>query len=76
MTREVTDAPPPILLEVFGWQVDPVLMRRWAALREATRFHGCYRPWFDEAPLTVACRPWFRVLPAGGASGAGVVALT
>ena len=67
MTREVTDAPPPILLEVFGWQVDPVLMRRWAALREATRFHGCYRPWFDEAPLTVACRPWFRVLPAAAA---------
>ena len=52
------DAPRPILLEILGWDVDPVCMRRWTALSEAIRMHGELRPWMDTALINVACVLW------------------
>ncbi|CAE7477329.1 unnamed protein product, partial [Symbiodinium necroappetens] len=60
----LVDTPPCVLLEVLGWQCDPVFQRHWAVLAEVLRLHGQLRAWQETAALEVALRPWHRLLPS------------
>ncbi|CAE7645061.1 unnamed protein product [Symbiodinium sp. KB8] len=48
----------PLVLEIIGYDCDPVFSRRWATLREVTRVATVTAAWQETAPLDVALRAW------------------
>ncbi|CAE7744392.1 unnamed protein product [Symbiodinium sp. CCMP2592] len=57
------DAPPITLFEVMGWGCDPQFARHWSALVALISYVGRPPIWLDEAPMALAVKPWFQLLP-------------
>ena len=61
--RNVCDAARVVLCEVAGWESWPTFAYQQAALREAIRMQSVGPAWIEDAPLTLAARKWFDLLP-------------